>query len=1096
MDQKNDKNISNKPEQVNGDIKEFDLHIDDLSLEGEFNIDDVSDIKEEPSSLNPDSEVNNGNNKNESQTEDLKENSSSDKGDEGKSNDVEPLDDSGNAKSEAENLEENENSKSDDNKMLDEQSDEKKENDKSPDKKDEEQKKEESKDEEKPKTPAENSDKPQDNTPNGNKPENKDGQEDTNKDDLNKSPDNNPSNQAGEQENKVSNKEQQNSPNQNPSQSTSNIEPKKNDNTPNNQSSAQQKRNEAKNKQENRNRNNRQNKPGQNASSKPKSGGNFKDRVKNNIKNKASSAVNNSKPVQKVKDAKEKVQKVKKAGTAIKAIVSFIGPVGFGIIFLVLIAALLITMFFIYSPGSKGSIEDANSRYSEADQKAIEKLKVLYDKYPNADSSLAMLTTLYPYFPELWGADVLANLEGASDPNNTEEDAPEEGDDLENIESDDTVQDDVYLSYFHKSKYRNKIKKLLRKMHNDGEDAYYEYLKNDYFNGNGYDELFDLASDKEKLKELIIEDLKNNKDLFANYVYDNAVCASTLISAGQIDTADLLKGNVLVDLKMPGCSSMKNCSESYYDTYLTLEEYVKGVVYEEIADNTDVNQIAAQMVAAKTYTLSRREGSIKQDASTGAYVIPMLWSTADQDFCHTELGCNSDDIKAHYGYETGGDSRLMHGRNREPATEKQKALYEEAWELSKDVYVVDKDGTAASVGYYVGSGCKVGKCMDQSKLPNYAGVEYKSILSTFYTSYSLATVEGDKSNIEVRGTQVCTNASTNYTATRAKIAAFALDQVGKVPYYEGGLAVVSGFDGNDFGTDTTDDGLGNTKKGLGAVGFVNWVYWSVIDDNLGNTNDLDTIISQGFEVASDKLLIGDIGYSSDKTVVGIYAGDNKWVMEDAVTGNVVAKPDDRITLFVRHNSFKSEMYNFSIRENEPTVEEWGGNKMLVQPSKASLVGECVWYAKNRAAEIITELYGNGSLTKKQYDSYYKRVRTTAGNGADYYPDGVADNGYNGSKNVADLKAGSFVGLKSINTPAGIKYGHVIVVEYVGDDKIIITDGYKKRDSSGNRTTCKNYSDFSCVDYRIKEFSSYEEYYDFVNGTKGYTFQGYLYFLED
>lgn len=1070
------KNIKKENKKVSSD--EIDLTIEDLSVEKEVDINIDFDLEEVDMPETLDDSTDSSNNSDDVNNND---NSYDLNNTDGSSNEMGGV--NSNSLDSEENLNNSKSPESED--ILDD--------DKNPDKKDEGQKKEESKDEEKPKTPTENSDKPQDSTPNGNIPENKDGQEDTKKDDLNKSPDNNPNNQASSQENKSSNKEQQNSSNQNPNQPTSNTEQQKNDNTPNNQSSAQQKRNEAKNKQENRNRNNRQNKPDQNASSKPKSGGNFKDRVKNNIKNKASSAVNNSKPVQKVKDAKEKVQKVKKAGTAIKAIVSFIGPVGFGIIFLVLIAALLITMFFIYSPGSKGSIEDANSRYSEADQKAIEKLKVLYDKYPNADSSLAMLTTLYPYFPELWGADVLANLEWASDPNNTEEDAPEEGDDLENIESDDTVQDDVYLSYFHKSKYRNKIKKLLRKMHNDGEDAYYEYLKNDYFNGNGYDELFDLASDKEKLKELIIEDLKNNKDLFANYVYDNAVCASTLISAGQMDTADLLKGNVLVDLKMPGCSSMKNCSESYYDTYLTLEEYVKGVVYEEIADNTDVNQIAAQMVAAKTYTLSRREGSIKQDASTGAYVIPMLWSTADQDFCHTELGCNSDDIKAHYGYETGGDSRLMHGRNREPATEKQKALYEEAWELSKDVYVVDKDGTAASVGYYVGSGCKVGKCMDQSKLPNYAGVEYKSILSTFYTSYSLATVEGDKSNIEVRGTQVCTNASTNYTATRAKIAAFALDQVGKVPYYEGGLAVVSDFDGNDFGTDTTDDGLGNTKKGLGAVGFVNWVYWSVIDDNLGNTNDLDTIISQGFEVASDKLLIGDIGYSSDKTVVGIYAGDNKWVMEDAVTGNVVAKPDDRITLFVRHISFKNERYNYTIRQSKPTVTEWGRINSVdnlenaLWPSSDFYIGECIWYVKFRSLEIINELKNNGSLTEKQYDNLYKKLKQKAGTAIEYSPNNSKGPAkyYSNSMNINDIRPGSFL----VTTSSTSSAGHISAVESFDGQNITITDGWNGEGKNANNTCTK--SNFDCFTFRTRTFT-YDEY---IN-TFSSSFRGYLYFLED
>lgn len=880
---------------------------------------------------------------------------------------------------------------------------------------------------------------------------------------------------------------------------------------------------------------------------------NIKDRIKNGAKNRAKNMANRAKEgakegfknsdlgqaidkgknaINKGKNAidkgKKAVKGAKKAGKAVAKAGKAVAKAAQGLLNLfistlpwsaiavgvVLGLVLIIVLVYAFVPGIGGDVneEENYSQYSKTDQKTLEKLEDIFASYPNADGTLALSVVLYPYFDNLHSGNVTSSLiedTDNSESEDTEELTEEEKNDKDVEQEDDTTEDDPYLYPLRKSKVRRRLKKVLKSLNDSNEADFKNYLKTDYFLNdggytwgydkdiltgyNGYKDLFKSAGSNanDELYNLIIEDIYDNKDLFINYVYKNAVCASTLLDAGQIETQDLLKGNVLVDLKKPGCSNMKSCSESYYDNYLTLEEYVKGVVYEEIAGNKDVNQIAAQMVAAKTFTLSRRTGSIKIDEATGAYVIPMLWSTADQDFCHVDKGCNAEDIKDHYGYERGNDTRLFHGANRGPASDEQKELYNEAWNLSKDVYVVNNDGSPAATAYY--AGCSAGKCMDQEKLPNYSGIEFKSILSTFYSSYSISTVSGDVSNIQVRGEQVCTNASTNYSATRARIVAFGLDQVGKIPYYEEGLADVSGFEGNNFGTEVEADVNGRDKKGLGSVGFVNWVYWSVIEDNLTNSNNLDVIISQGFEVAQDKLLMGDIGYSEDKTVVGIYAGDNRWILEDSITGNVVAQPDDRITKFIRHNSFKSETYNFTIRDHAPTPSEWGGTKMFVRPSIPKLMGECPWYAKNRAAEIIDELYKNGSLTQKQYNKYHNRVSSTSGNGADFYPNGAADKGYSGSTNIADLKAGSFIGMSSQKSEAGKKWGHVAVVEYVSEDKIIITEGWRQKNP---QTYCSNYSDFSCVVYRKLEFNSYDEFYKFYSDPNGYMLKGYLYFLED
>lgn len=817
--------------------------------------------------------------------------------------------------------------------------------------------------------------------------------------------------------------------------------------------------------------------------------------------------------IQKAKDTynnvKTAVKVTKKVGSAVWNFLVATFPwleIILGALILIMGIVMLVS---IMMPGLFGDVNDSESysEYSKTDQKTLEKLKGIFEDYPNADGALAMATVLYPYYDYLHDGNVSSYLTGSTDEDNVEDSEGEdlgEDDDNEDIardEEDEGKEEDNYLIPFRNSKVRKRLKKVLKELENNDEEGFKNHLKTRYFKDdggftigydkeiltgyNGYKNLFKAQRNEDNralLEDAIIEDLYEIKDLFINYVFQNAVCSANLIDAGTISTTELLKGNVLVDLKKPGCSSYKNCKDSYYDTYLTMEEYIKGVVYEEINDEMDINKIAAQMVAAKTYALSRRKAKV--DSSTGAYVVEMLWSTADQDFCHTDKGCNEPDIKAYYGYETGGDNRLKHGANREAASDEKKAIYEQAWELTKDIYVVKEDGTPAATSYYIGSDCKPGTCMDQSKLLNYSNYDFKGILGYFYSDYSLATVVGDSTSVQTAGAKVCTNNTTNMTATRNKISAFAIDQVSKIPYDENGLATSKVYEENNFGTDVSYDGSTTVKKGLSSVGFVNFVYWNIVDNNFGNQNNIENIISDDvtYSITKEQLLIGDIGYSSDKSVIGIYIGNEDWIISDPVSGNVIStKSNDRITVYRRLNMFKDETYNYKIRTEKPTPIEWEGMKHYYWPSDR---GECVWYAKNRAFEIIEELYANGSLTKKQYDKFTKRIMNSRGDGKQFYPDGsINKNGdFNGSKNIYDIKSASFFA----KTP-----NHVLVIEYANrdEDKIIVTDGWNGEGTNeDNSCTRKSYS---CLTFQSKTYT-----YDSFKKTYGSTFLGYLYFLED
>lgn len=129
---------------------------------------------------------------------------------------------------------------------------------------------------------------------------------------------------------------------------------------------------------------------------------------------------------------------------------------------------------------------------------------------------------------------------------------------------------------------------------------------------------------------------------------------------------------------------------------------------------------------------------------------------------------------------------------------------------------------------------------------------------------------------------------------RKNIVLQAGDAVGKIPYYWGGAASCAGYDGNDFGAIISPDNKGRNRKGLDCSHFVDWVYWTVMGNNLGNTNTTGQI-KMCKKISVGELLPGDLAFLMDKngntTHVGIYAGTNEngemvWIHENSHDNNV------------------------------------------------------------------------------------------------------------------------------------------------------------------------------------------------------------------
>lgn len=92
---------------------------------------------------------------------------------------------------------------------------------------------------------------------------------------------------------------------------------------------------------------------------------------------------------------------------------------------------------------------------------------------------------------------------------------------------------------------------------------------------------------------------------------------------------------------------------------------------------------------------------------------------------------------------------------------------------------------------------------------------------------------------------------------RKNLLRFALNSVGRVPYYWGGKPSVSGYEGNNFGTAVSPDTEGRSLKGLDCSGWISWVYWSATGKRLPYEST-SGLASLGQRISREELKPGDI----------------------------------------------------------------------------------------------------------------------------------------------------------------------------------------------------------------------------------------------
>lgn len=134
--------------------------------------------------------------------------------------------------------------------------------------------------------------------------------------------------------------------------------------------------------------------------------------------------------------------------------------------------------------------------------------------------------------------------------------------------------------------------------------------------------------------------------------------------------------------------------------------------------------------------------------------------------------------------------------------------------------------------------------------------------------------------------------------TRKNIIRFALESVGKVPYYYGGKASRPGYEGNHFGSLVSEDQNGRILKGLDCSGWIGWVYWTAAGMEMPYATTF-TLSSTGREIERSELKPGDILVRTEKnahTVMFLEWTDNgqmRCIHESSTAANNVIISDIR-----------------------------------------------------------------------------------------------------------------------------------------------------------------------------------------------------------
>jgi len=217
--------------------------------------------------------------------------------------------------------------------------------------------------------------------------------------------------------------------------------------------------------------------------------------------------------------------------------------------------------------------------------------------------------------------------------------------------------------------------------------------------------------------------------------------------------------------------------------------------------------------------------------------------------------------------------------------------------------------------------------------------------------------------------------------------------------------------------------------------------------------------------------LASIGYEFDEILEYFYSDGVELSRLEPITSGIIG----------------SNYAPFYIRTQKPKSSDIYFKEPYVRNSNR---GQCVWYVKGRASEIIDTAVSDEEIKQLALSA----LNSTAGNGKDWW-NNPSLSVFGASNDYREPQIGSIIvweyTSKRIAEKDGHNYGHVAIIENITlDGKVSISEGW-----ATNTKSCPH--SWGCVQFNYRTFNSIDEYYNWVlnyDGNDGYNFLGYVYLL--
>ena len=157
------------------------------------------------------------------------------------------------------------------------------------------------------------------------------------------------------------------------------------------------------------------------------------------------------------------------------------------------------------------------------------------------------------------------------------------------------------------------------------------------------------------------------------------------------------------------------------------ESYVAGVAYAEVGDGAPIEQYKAQMVAARSFALSRptsmgNSRGLKLGQENGQWILQISSCVADQVYCNIDKGCHDEGGGSEGGYTVDGD---------DPNAWFHKPALPEGHDIRKAAAETQGEVLVNKQGYIINAGFLSAEQNLWRSLAN-QGLNYKQILMQTY----------------------------------------------------------------------------------------------------------------------------------------------------------------------------------------------------------------------------------------------------------------------------------------------------------------------------------------------------------------------------